>query len=182
MRVRKGIALVLLTLGMTMAFAACGDKKEDTTTGGGATTEAVATEAQTKGTTGSWGNFAEIMIPDGMKLTGGSQTDKEDQNALWIQEEANLSNYFLISIVDSKDKAEMGVNGTKEMNKDSNPQDVSLSAGDMNWTGVAYKYDNRIDCVHMYCQKGDKVMTVLSGGYAYDSDISKAILGSIKLK
>ena len=182
MRVRKGIALALLTIGMTLSFAACGDKKDDTTTGGAAATEAVSTEAQLKGTTGNWGNFAEILIPEGMELKGGSQIDNEDQNALWVWDSEDKTKYFYITIKGTKEEAESDVNSTKELNKDSNPQDVSLTTGDLTWTGVAYKYDNSIDCMHMYCQKGDKALTVIAGKYAYDSDISKSILGSIKLK
>lgn len=176
---KKKSMLLICALGMSLGFAGCGDSKSDNT----GSALAVTTEAQTeapKGTTGNWGNYEEIFIPDGMKLTGGSQIDKEDPNSVWVQPE-NSMNYFLFG-VSTEEQCQKDVESTKTFNKDSNPQDVTVKTGDYDWKGVAYKYNGTSDVAQLYAKIGDKVVMVRIGGYAYDSDTSKAILGSIKLK
>jgi len=177
---KKKTAIVIGALGMALCFAGCGDSKDTSTTAAPAAVTEAATEAP-KGTTGTWGIYAEFFIPEGMKLTGGSQIDKEDQNAFWIQKEDNAMNYYLFG-VSTEEQSKKDVESTKEYNKDSNPQDITLKAGSIDWTGVTYKYGGTTDMVQMYAKIGDKVITVRIGGFAYDADTTKAILSSIKLK
>jgi hypothetical protein len=94
---KKKTAIVIGALGMALCFAGCGDSKDTSTTAAPAAVTEAATEAP-KGTTGTWGIYAEFFIPEGMKLTGGSQIDKEDQNAFWIQKEDNAMNYYLFGV------------------------------------------------------------------------------------
>lgn len=181
---KKKSLIVMCALGMTLGFAGCGDSKSDNTGGAPAAATEVQTEAQTeapKGTTGNWGTYAEIFIPDGMKLTGGSQIDKEDPNSLWVQKAEASMDYYTFGIT-TEEQAQKDVESTKNFNQESNPQDVTLKTGDYEWKGVAYKYGGTTDVAQLYAKIGDKVVMVRIGGFAYDSDSSKAILGSIKLK
>lgn len=150
---------------------------------GGSGTAAQGTEAKIEmpGTTESWGIYEEIFVPDGMKLTGGSLTDPEDQSSVWIQNGDNAMEYYLF-VVSTEEQSKKDVAATKEYNKDSDPQDVTLTTGDYAWTGVAYKYGGETDVAQLYASIGGTVINVRMGGYAYDADSTKAILGSIKLK
>ena len=178
--------LLLCALGMTLLLTGCGDKKDETS-GTTDDTPAVSetTEVETPdGTTESWGVYETIFIPDGMKLIGGSQLDKEDKNAFWIQENDNALNYYLFE-VSSEEQSKKDVEATKTYNKDYNPEDVTIKTGDYEWIGVAYKYDGYsgpMDVSQLYATIGNTVINVRIGGFAYDSDKSKAILASLKVK
>ncbi len=185
-------------LALSLCFAGC-DKQDDTTAQTGAqtgaktgettsvvqTTEAPA--AKLTGTTDSWGVYAEVFVPDGMKLTGGSQLDKEDPNGMWIQKSDNAMNYYLFGI-STEEQCQKDVAATKEYNKDAEKvtelQDVSIKIGAYEWTGVSYMYETYTGpspVVQMYAVIGDKAVNVRMAGFAYDSDMTKAILESIKL-
>lgn len=177
-------------LAISLCFAAC-DKKDDSagTTGGAAnavqTTETPA--AKLSGTTDSWGVYAEVFVPDGMKLTGGSQLDKEDPNSMWVQKSDNAMNYYLFGI-STEEQCQKDVAATKEYNKDSDKvselKDVSIQTGAYTWTGVSYMYESYSGpspVVQMYAVIGDKAVNVRIAGFAYDSDMTKAILESVKL-
>ena len=177
---KKKSMVIICVMGMALGFAGCGDSKNDNT----GAAPAVATEAQTeapKGTTGNWGIYEEIFIPDGMKLTGGSQIDKEDQNCVWVQNIDNALNYYYF-VISTEEQSQKDVEATRNYNKESNPQDVTLKTGDYEWKGVTYKYNGTTDVVQMYAKIGDKVVNVRIGGFAYDADSTKAILESIRLK
>ena len=177
--------LLLCALGMALFITGCGDKK-DGTTGASSDTQAVSTttaEETVKGATESWGVYETIFIPDGMKLIGGSQLDKEDKKAFWIQENDNALNYYLFE-VSSEEQSKKDVEATKTYNKDYNPEDVTIKTGDYEWIGVAYKYDGYsgpMDVSQLYATIGNTVINVRIGGFAYDSDKSKAILASLKV-
>ena len=179
---KKKTAILIGALGMVLCFAGCGDSKDASDTSAPVASTS-ATEVRTeapKGTTGTWGNYVEVLIPDGMKLTGGSQIDKDDPDSFWIQKTDNAIDYYLFG-VSTEEQSKKDVASTKEFNKDRNPQDITLKTGDYDWTGVTYKYSDK-DVVQMYAKIGDKVINVRIGGFAYDSDTTKAILASIKLK
>ena len=178
--------LLLCALGMALFITGCGDKK-DGTTGASSDTQAVSTttaEETVKGATESWGVYEEILVPEGMKLTGGTTIDKEDKNAVWVQKSNDAMSYFLFE-VSNEEQCKKDVEATKEYNKDSNPKDVTIKTGDYEWTGVAYKYDGYsgpMDISQMYAKVGNTVINVRIGGFAYDSDLSKSILASLKVK
>ena len=180
---KKRATVLVFALGLAICFAGCGDKKDDPSASGGGeqtTTEAVTETA--KGTTESWGVYSEIFVPDGMKLTGGSQIDKEDQNTVWVQDSRNQLNYYVFGISTSEDQCKKDVESTREFNKDSDPQDISIRYGDNEWKGVTYKYNGTTDVVQMYSVIGGKAVTVRIGGYAYDAASTKQILESLKIK
>lgn len=181
-------------IAVSLCFAGC-DKKDDSSgEAGGATGEAAnavqtteAPAAKLTGTTESWGVYAEVFVPEGMKLTGGSQLDKEDPNGMWIQKSDNAMNYYLFGI-STEEQCQKDVAATKEYNKDnekvSEMKDVSIQAGAYTWTGVSYMYETYSGpspVVQMYAVIEDKAVNVRIAGFAYDSDITKAILESIKL-
>ncbi len=171
--------LLLCMLAAALCLAGC---EKDSSDSGSDTPKATATPTVTeapKGTTESWGIYKEIFVPEGMKLTGGSQIDKEDPNSVWVQQTTNLLNYYLFG-VSTEERCEKDVAATKEYNKESNPEDVTLKIGDCEWKGVAYKYQGTTDVAQMYAVIGDKVINVRLAGFAYDSDTSKSILGSLK--
>ena len=178
MKVRS---LLLLCIIAALCLAGC--EKDGADDSGSDTPKATATPTITeapKGTVESWGIYKEIFIPEGMKLTPGSQLDKEDPNGVWVQQTSNLLNYYLF-IVSTEEQCVKDVEATKEYNKESNPEDVTLMTGDIAWKGVTYKYQGTTDVAQMYAVIGDKVINVRFGGFAYDSDITKSILGSLKL-
>ena len=88
----KKFAALALALGMSLSFAACGGSEKSTSTGaaGGTAATEIAPEAP-KGTNGSWGNYTQILIPDGMKLVEGSQIDKADPDSLSLQKDGDSS-------------------------------------------------------------------------------------------
>lgn len=183
---KKKTMVMICALGMTLGFAGCGNSKSDNTDSAPAATTETQTETEAKteapkGTTGNWGNYEEVFIPDGMKIIGGSQIDKEDPNSFWIQREDNALNYYLFG-VSTEEQCQKDVESTRNYNKESNPQDVTLKTGDYEWKGVSYKYGGTTDVSQIYAKIGDKVVMVRIGGFAYDDDSTKAILGSLKLK
>ena len=63
-------------------------------------------------------------------------------------------------------------------------KDVSIKIGEYEWVGVTYlyqTYSGLSDVVQMYAVIGEKAVNVRMAGFSYDSEITKAILGSIKL-
>ncbi len=179
---RKKVAALVLTLGLALCFTGCGDKKDDS--GNSGSTQGSSQEATTeapKGKTESWGNYSEFFVPEGMKYTPGSQIDKEDQKAFWIQKEDDPMKYYLFGET-TAEQAEKDVQTTMDLNKSSNPTEVTLKAGDYEWKGVTYKYSGTTDVSMLYAEIGGKTINVRIGGYAYDEDSTKAILASIKVK
>ena len=187
---KKFAWILAAVLALSLCLAGC-DKKDDVTENPGSagnaaqTTEAPA--AKLTGTTESWGAYAEVFVPDGMKLTGGSQIDKEDQNSMWVQKSDNALNYFLFAI-STEEQCQKDVAATKEYNKDSESvsemQDVSIKIGAYEWAGVSYLYETYSGpspVVQMYAVIGDRAVNVRMAGFAYDSDVTKAILESLKL-
>jgi hypothetical protein len=187
----KKIAWILAAiLALSLCLMGC-DKKDDVTENPGSAGNAVQTTeapaAKLTGTTESWGAYAEVFVPDGMKLTGGSQIDKEDQNSMWVQKSDNALNYFLF-VISTEEQCQKDVAATKEYNKDSDKvtemKDVSVQTGAYTWTGVSYLYETYSGpspVVQMYAVIGDKAVNVRMAGFAYDSDVTKAILESLKL-
>ena len=187
---RKTAWILAGILALSLSLNGC-DKKDDVSdnpSGAGSivqTTEAPA--AKLTGTTGSWGVYAEVFVPDGMKLTGGSNIDKEDQNSMWIQKNDNALNYYLFTI-STEEQCKKDVATTKEYNQGlenvSEMKDVSIKIGEYEWVGVTYlyqTYSGPSDVVQMYAVIGEKAVNVRMGGFSYDSEITKAILESIKL-
>ena len=183
MKMNRKLAVLALAMGMTFSFAACGDKKDgDTGSAGDASVSTEAKPEAAQGTTSSYGSFSEIFIPAGLKLVEGSQIDKEDQDSFSLQDEGgDYKKYYMFSVMD-EEAAKSGVESTKQINKDSNPQDVSFTVGDVTWTGVTYKYGGDLDVTQAYGKIGDKCVNAMFSGFAYDSDTTKAVLGGLKRK
>ncbi len=182
MRKTGKIGVLLIAATMALGMTACGgseNKTETDTAAPAATTEA---KAEISGANETWGEFKEVFVPGDMTLTGGSQIDKESKKDFMLQGKDNPSVYMMFSIKDDEEKCKSDVETTKKMNQESNPQDVTLTAGSLSWSGVAYKYGGTTDCFQMYAKVGDKYVTVMSGYNAYDAEKTEKVLGSIKLQ
>jgi len=191
MKAKKILALAMMTGALTLCVTACGDKKDGTTSApagdtqvqtAAASTEAteVQTEAEPAGKMESWGDYTEILVPDGMELAGGSTIKKDDPKTVSLQTEGDYTNYYMFTIREKTFMSDAGK--TKEINQDYNPQDVTLQVGDVTWTGVTYKYDGTLDCTQMFAQIDGKYVNVNISGNAYDSEKTKAVLASIRIK
>ncbi len=187
---KKTAWIVAGILALCLCLNGCEKKDDVSENPGGAGSLVQTTEAPTAkltGTTGSWGVYAEVFVPDGMKLIGGSNIDKEDQNSMWIQQSDNALYYYLFAI-STEEQCQKDVAATKEYNqgleKVSEMKDVSIKIGEYEWVGVTYlyqTYSGPSDVVQMYAVIGEKAVNVRMAGFSYDSEITKAILGSIKL-
>ena len=200
---KKKIAMLMCLLVLVLSLAACGDKKDDagktdSSSKNDKTTETSEgnddkkdeskdveeekpKEAEIKGTTGSWGIYTEILVPDGMKLTQGSQIDKEDENYVWVSKTDNPLTYFLFN-ASNEEQCKKDVEATKAANSSSDPKEVTLKAGDYEWKGVTYKYGGTTDVSQMYTVIGEKAINVRFTSFAYDDPTTVAILGSLKIK
>ncbi len=187
---KKYLKIIALVLSLAMVigiFAAC-SSKEPAKVDDNKTTEQPSNnktdepkgedpKQEVKGEEKTWGNIT-VFIPEGMQLTGGSLIDKESKNDLSIQLTENLSHYYNVSIVE-EETAINSVAGTKEINEGAS--DVSFTAGENTWTGVAYKYASTTDCFQVYSTINGKVVLITAGWNAYDSAETNAILASIKV-
>ena len=204
---KKKIAMLMCLLVLVLSLAACGDKKDDAGKDDSSSKNEKTTETNTanddkkdnatdeqkdveedepkdaeiKGTTGSWGIYTEILVPDGMKLTQGSQIDKEDENYVWVQKTDNLMTYFLFN-ASTEEQCQKDVEATKKANSSSDPKEVTVKTGDYEWKGVTYKYGGTTDVSQMYAVIGEKAINVRFAGFAYDDATTVAILGSLKIK
>ena len=170
---------------MVCSLAACGGKDEGSagSDSAGKNTDTSTPEPETekiKGTTGSWGIYSEILVPDGMNLTTGTTTNAEDENAVWVKKADNAMNYFYF-VLSTEEQSQKDIAATLQVNDKYTPEEVSVKTGDIEWKGVGYSYLGS-DVAQMYATIGDKVINVRMTGFAYNSDYAKAILGAIKVK
>lgn len=156
---------------MCCALASCGEKNDAASDGGD--TPAAAT---VKGTTETWGNIT-VDVPEGMTLKGGSILDADDPDVVNISKDDNAMNYFLITINDDEEGVKEGVETTRESNDGA--ADVSFEAG-VNWTGVSYDFSGT-PVMQVYGEFNGKYAVVQSYGFTPDDDVTKSILGSIKV-
>lgn len=176
----KMLRTLLVTAGLMAALGltACG-KEEGASTDTAAATTTVTTEKKVTGKTESYGNFSEVLIPEGMVLKAGKLDDHDDPNVFWIQRSDNEAHYYMVRIEDEA-TCISSVTQTKDANKGA--QDVNFTAGEMNWSGAAYKYNDVMDSFQIYGKQGERFILVSAGWHSVDEDVTKAILGSIKIK
>ena len=128
------------------------------------------------GQTMTWGNYS-FFVPDGMTLKGGDTFDENDPRYFSIQK-SSLSTYDF-----KTEDSEENMMNTYNYNKKTytNGQfDVEAEYGGIKWTG--FQYDG-------FGTPGFEAYTTIDGVYlrvsctfhAFDNDIAKAILGSIKI-
>lgn len=185
----KKATMLMCILVMVCCLAACGgkdgDSKESDSTGkkNDTSSENPTAEPETekiKGSTGSWGIYSEIFVPEGMHIKTGNTTEADDENAVWVNKDDNTLNYFYF-ILSSAEQIQKDIDATKTANAKYNPEEVTVKAGDYEWKGLAYSYLGT-DVAQMYTTIGDKVINVRMTGFAYNADITTAVLGSLKLK
>ena len=138
----------------------------------GAETAAGSLEApDVAGSVETWGNIS-VLVPEGMVLNGGSLTDKEDPNTLWVQDPDSMTPYFLISLY-SEENAASSIETTKELN---DGQDITpFALNGVEWTGVDYD-SGGLPCFQVM---GGGFL-VSGAGYGLDDDAALAVLASLE--
>lgn len=169
MKMKKTIA-ILLALVLMVSLVACGGKDSDK---GGK-------KEEVKGSQQSWGMIS-VFVPEGYVLNGGSITgiDDTDETQCSIQpEQATMYDYFWIAVKDA-DFAASSIETTKDVNS---AEDITITAGDKDWTGCHYVYDSysgSVDCGAVSCEIDGATYLVTFCGHAPDSAEMTAVLSSI---
>lgn len=169
------LALVMLVA----VFAACGKKDEGATAGTDVNANADTKAAEVAGEKQTWGIYS-VLVPSDMTLAGGDLIDKESPEKFSLSLKENESHQIRVSVVD-EETATSSVATTKEMNESSDPKDVEFKAGDVTWKGVAYNYMGTSDCFQIYGEINGRCVLVGGSYYAYDSDVTNAILASLEV-
>ncbi|MBQ8975616.1 MAG: hypothetical protein IJ072_07860 [Oscillospiraceae bacterium] len=176
-------ALVLALMLMLAALSACGGKKSGSPAddaGNGDATEATESgAAEVAGAEETWGNIT-LLIPEGMTLKGGSLIDEDDPNVLSVTLDENETHYIMVNVVE-EETAKTSIDTTKEMNASSDPEDVTVDACGVTWTGVAYKYAGMSDCFQLNGNVNGKTVLLSGGWFAYNDPTTTAVLGSLKV-
>lgn len=162
------VASILMVILITMG---CGKKENPET-------DPVQPESHEEilGTEKLWGSF-RIFVPEGMTLTGGSLTDIEDPNSLWIQPKEFGLDCFQITKKD-KDLVGKDIKAAKEA---YDTTDISsFSAGQMSWTGISYVSGEKLIQV-LKGVNGGYCVEVIITGYEYNSDLAMSILKGIQI-
>ena len=189
----KNLLSLLLALMLILALCACGgqtEPQEAETTETAETTEPAEpaeteeqepAEAETSaesldvpdvaGSVETWGNIS-VLVPEGMVLNGGSLTDKEDPNTLWVQDPNSMTPYFLISLY-SEENAASSIETTKELNDALDIDPFALNG--VEWTGVDYD-SGGLPCFQVM---GGGFL-VGSAGFGLDDDAALAVLASLE--
>ncbi len=169
----KITAIVMALALLVCAFASCGGQGSgdaSSADGGAAAADAVKGETQT------WGNIT-VLVPEDMTLKGGNVLDEKNPDVVNISKKDNAMNYFLITINDDEEGVKSGIDSTREVNDGA--KDVTVDAG-ASWKGVTYEYSG-MDVFQIYADFDGRFAVVQSYGFAADSDVSKAILSSLKV-
>ena len=184
-RMTKLLALTLALVLIASCFAACGSKSSAPASGdnaaandngpASANTEAPAAPAAD---VQSWGNIS-LAVPEGYTLKGGSLFDEEDPDQLTISGQG--LDYFQVSIVESEEDAKDNLDMTKSLNEELKPEDVTVTANGVTWTGVYYN-SYGYDCFQVYAKLNGKIVQVNGCGCKQDSSLANAVLSSIVVK
>lgn len=161
----RTVCIALTVIMAAFMFAACGS--------GGSGGENNAKEV--KGETKTWGRYT-ILVPEKMELSGGNVLDPEDPTVVTVRDTDSVLHYVMCTIF-PEESCKSSVEGTKESNSGEN---VTIDINGVTWTGTKYTWSGS-DGFSMYAQI-DGEWVLASGFYhAYDSEITRAILGSIKV-
>ena len=119
-----------------------------------------------------------MLVPADMTLKGGSLVDEDDPNTVWLQVTGNEMHYLQINVVDPE-SVQLSLDTTREFNEGA--KDVTITAG-AEWSGVAYVYSGSVDCFQMAGTVDGKTVLVGGAWFAYDADVTQAVLSSLKIK
>ena len=185
---RKRIITLALAAAMSLSLAACGDKKEENDTK--ATTQAATqaasestTEAATEATTeapaaveaktvGEW----SVEVPGGWELKIGDFLDENDTRYFAVKK----SDFYYF---DFKSDGEDSIKKNYDHNKKTytnEQQDVQATIGSGEWTGFQYSDGFGGYGFEAYTTIDNTMIRVSSAGFAFDSEETKAVLGSLK--
>jgi hypothetical protein len=179
----KFICLSLVLVMCVAVFAACGDKNgtdtKSTDTAAGTKAADDTKAAEVSGEKQTWGEFT-VLVPSGMTLKGGDMLNADATDAFTLSMSDNESKQLRFSIED-EETCTSSVDTTKEMNEDSNPEDVEFTAGGVTWKGVAYVYAGTSPCFQIYGEVNGRFVLVGSSYIAYDDAAVTAALGSLEV-
>lgn len=163
--IMKKIAAVGAALTLTVsALTGCGLAGS----GGSADAEEIAGKQET------WGNLT-VFVPEDMYLTGGSVTEPEDPDTLWIQENNDQFKYFIVSVVDAE-QLEGDIKMSVEINDGETPEPFELNG--TTWHGMTYTFNEKPG-FQVGAEIDGVTYEVSSFSYALDDAHTTAILKSI---
>ena len=186
---RFKVMTALLAVVMCMGMSGCGDDSSNSSSSAGskaessaaeneATTEAV-TEPATEAATGAeqvWGAYS-VYVPAGFTLKSTSFLYEDDPRYFSVRK-AELD-YFNFSQEESEEKMMEPYNYNKKTY--TNGQfDVEGTYGGIKWTGFQYDAYG-IPGFEAYTTIDGTFLRVSCASFAFDDEITKSILGSIKL-
>lgn len=180
MKKLKTFAL-LSALIMSISMTACGnsDTSSESDSESSETFEYEYSSSQidaSVGQTMTWGNYS-FFVPDGMTLKGGDTFDENDPRYFSIQK-SSLS-YYNFTTEDSEENMMNKYNYNKKTYT-NDQTDVEAAYGGIKWTG--FQYDSYgTPCFEAYTVIDGVYLRVSCTCHAFDNDIAKAILGSIKI-
>lgn len=163
------IAAALVVLGVLAFF---GFRDGGFLRGGSSSPAAV----RVKGDTEKHGYY-KVLVPEGYTLSKGTVLDETDPEAFTLEKDGSLFTYFMFGLFD-RESARDNIDVTKEVNEGA--KSVSVTYNDVTWTGVAYQSFG-YDCFSMYADFNGQSVVVSAAGNAYDSDITNAILSSLRV-
>ena len=180
----KKLTALALALSMALAMTACGS---DSSSSGSAENPDADTSAAgygyssneidaSKGQTMTWGSFS-FFVPDGMTFKGGDTFDENDTRYFSIKK-SSLSSYDFKT--EESEESMMTAYNYNKSTYTNGQFDVSAEYGGIKWTG--FQYDSSITpCFEAYAAIDGVYLRVSCTCHAFDDDIAKAILGSIKI-
>jgi len=178
---KKIIAIILSLVLALSLLAACGSKGGSDNTGSDNTGEKVET---VPGEIKSWGQFTEVLVPEGFAYSEGSLIEETDENTVRMNSEADWKFNITLSVGEAGD-GEDHVENNRYFNSKYEITDVSeYKTGDYTWKGISFTdpEDGTWTSYALYTTLEDgrdvkAVMSVTTG----NDDIAQAVLASMKI-
>ncbi|MCR4601425.1 MAG: hypothetical protein K5767_06860 [Clostridia bacterium] len=163
---KKTTALGMIVTLLVCCLTGCGAAG---TAGGSAGAEEIA------GSQEVWGNLS-VLVPEDMYLTGGSVTDEEDPDALWIQDKNDQFKYYIVSVV-TEEQLEKDVKQSMAINSGETPEPLDLDGH--KWQGMTYTFNDKPG--FQVGAEIDGIVYEVSGyGYDLEDERTRAVLASLK--
>lgn len=159
--VALGAALALTVCGM----AGCGSAGS---AGGSADGGDAAGRQET------WGNLS-VLVPEDMYLTGGSVTDEQDPDSLWLQDAHDQFKYYVVTVVDGE-QLETDIKQSVAINEGETKD--GFKVGGNSWHGMTYTFNDKPG-FQVGAEIGGVTYEVSCYGYDLESDRSQSILASV---
>ena len=123
----------------------------------------------------TWGDWS-VTVPAGFEFAGGGLMDENDTRYFSVKE--SWSHYF-----DFSADGEENIRGDYDYNKNTytnEQKDVQASFGGNDWTGFQYSDGYGGSGFEAYATVDGELIRVASAGYAFDDEVVKTVLGSLR--